>query len=75
LTKPNENPPEDLESSALAKETTWTISCYTNQLISQLTYLNSKSLNDNCPEHTRQMINLVRQYKKRLKQLINKENG
>jgi len=75
LTKQNENPPEGAEPPTLARETTWTISCYTNQLVSQLTYLNSKSLDDNCPKHAQEMISLVRQYKKRLKQLVNKEYG
>jgi len=77
LTKQSENPPEELECSPFTKDTSWTISCYSNQLVAQLQYLNTQLIHSDEPKYAREMIKLVRQYKKRLKQLVsaNKDNG
>lgn len=57
-------------SDLLKREETWTISCHTNQLVSQLTYLNSKLTNTKDPECLAEAIKLMNKYEKIIKKYI-----
>jgi hypothetical protein len=57
-------------SDLLKREDTWTVSCRTNQLIAQLTYLNCELLNTKKLSNLTEAIRLINQYEERLQEYI-----